>query len=58
MDDKDCIKLLLNQCSNIHSRFNNSVEEILRRGDGKENVARLIESIRYVADDMERLIDK
>lgn len=56
MNDKDCIRFLLSKCVEVHNRFNGAVEETLRRGNGTENVESLIESIRYVADDMERLM--
>lgn len=56
MNDNESIKLLLSKSVDLHNRFNGTIEEILRKGNGEEEVARLIESIRYVTDDMERLL--
>jgi hypothetical protein len=58
MDDKECIRFLLGKSVDFHNRFNSAIDEIMRRGNGKEEILRLIESIRYVADDIERIIKR
>lgn len=56
MDDKEIIRLLLSKCVEFHNRFNGAIEDIIRKGNGEETAADLIESIKYVADDMDRLL--
>lgn len=58
MNDTECIKLLLSKNAELHNRFNSAIEEIMRKGNGKESVNNLIESIKYVAEDMERIINR
>lgn len=58
MEDNECIKFILNRNVDIHNRINQTVEEIMMWGDGEKCVRRLIESLRYVADDMERIINR
>jgi|GEM_PF-5827574 len=58
MDDKQYIRLLLNKSIDIHNRFNNSIEEIVRKGHGEQQVRDLIESLRYVTDEIERIINR
>lgn len=45
MDDKESINFLLNKNVDFHNRFNNTIKEILKRGNWKENINRLIDSI-------------
>ncbi len=58
MNDNQIINFILNQCHEIQSRGNNCVDEILRHGNGQEKVKEFLESLRYVADDIERIISK
>lgn len=58
MNDKQCINLLLCKNVDLHQRFNQHIEEIVRKGNGRDEVLRLIESIRFVADDMDRVINR
>ena len=58
MEDRECIKLLLNKNVEIMNRVNATIEQILRRGNGTEEIKSLIESLRYVTDDIERIINR
>lgn len=56
--DKQAISSLLTRNIEISNRFNCAIEQILRKGNSKEEVTDLISSIRYLADDMERVLNR
>ena len=58
MNDKEYVKLLLYKNIELHNRINSSIEQILDGYDGKETITKLIGSIKYVADDIERIINR
>lgn len=58
MNDKEYIKLLLSKNAELHNRFNSVIEEIMRKGNGKESIINLIDSIKYIAEDMDRIINR
>jgi capsular polysaccharide biosynthesis protein len=58
MTDKDYIDMLLNKSVDIQNRVNTAVIEILRKHNGKEVSKDLAESMHYVADEIDRLINK
>lgn len=61
MTDKQAIDILLSTERDICGRIHSTITEILRKGyenGGKEQIESTIDSIRYVADQMETIIDR
>lgn len=62
MSKAQLINMILNRSVQIQNRVNNSVDAMLRTKatdeSAKAEVKDLIESLRYVLDDMERVIDR
>lgn len=62
MKDRQIVDLLLNKESETISRFHNAINEILRVGyetnRGKQVVPDLIESLRYLLEDIERIVSR
>lgn len=56
----EIVNLLLNKGNEIDNKIINTVSEVLRLGydsdRGKEYVKKLLESIRYTVDDMEKFL--
>lgn len=56
----EVVNFLLNKGNEIDSKIINTISEILRLGydsdRGKEYVKKLLESIRYTVDDMEKFL--
>lgn len=62
MSDRDIVNYLLIKESEISNRIHNAVTEILRHGynteRGKAQVPDMIESIQYILEDMERVVNR
>lgn len=58
MTDKQAIDILLTLDRDITGRIHSSIAEILRKGNGKEQIESVIESIRYKADEAETIINR
>ena len=58
MKQREYIGLLMNKNVEFHNRINSAVEEILRSDNGKEVTEKLVESIKYIADDITRIINR
>jgi len=58
MSQREYIELLLNKNVDFHNRINGAIEQILRGYDGKETTTKLVESIKYVAEDILRIINR
>lgn len=62
MSDKDVINYLLVKEIEISNRIHNAITEILRHGyeseRGKAQVPDMIESIQYILEDIERVVNR
>lgn len=62
MNDRDVVNYLLIKEIEISSRIHNAVTEILRLGyeseRGKAQVSDMIESIQYILEDIERVVNR
>jgi len=58
MSQREYIGLLMNKSVELHNRINSAIEEILRKDDGKEVTEKLVESIKYTADEITRIINR
>lgn len=61
MTENQAIDILLSTERDITSRIHSTITEILRKGyenGGKEQMKSIIDSIRYVADQTEMIIDR
>lgn len=61
MANKQATDILLSVERDITSRIHSAITEILRKGyenGGKEQIKRMVESIRYKMDVMEEYIDR
>lgn len=61
MKEKDVIKMLLIKESEMSNRIHNAIIEIMRLGyeseRGKKQISDMIESIRYISDDIEDILN-
>ncbi|MCK9198451.1 MAG: hypothetical protein M0P49_02495 [Bacilli bacterium] len=58
MIDREIVNLINNKCVEIHNKCNNTIEEILRKGNGEENTESLVKSIQYTLEDILRVIKR
>lgn len=62
MGDRDIVNYLLIKESEISNRIHNAVTDILRLGydseRGKSQVPDMIESIQYILEDIERVVNR
>ena len=62
MKKEEIINLLLQKETAICNRIHNAITEIMRLGyetdRGKEQIPDMIDSIKYILDDIERIADK
>lgn len=62
MNDRDIVNYLLIKEIEISSRMHNAVTEILRHGydseRGKAQVPDMIESVKYILEDIERVVNR
>lgn len=62
MSDREIVNYLLLKENEISNRIHNAVTEILRHGceskRGKAQVPNMIESIRYILEDIERVVSR
>lgn len=61
MTENQAVDILLSTERDINGRIHSAITEILRKGyenGGKEQLKSVIDSIRYVADQTEMIIDR
>lgn len=62
MSDREIVNYLLIKECEISNRIHNAVTEILRHGydseRGREKIPDMIESIRYILEDIERVVNR
>lgn len=62
MKDREVVNLLLIKEIEISNRIHNAITELMRLGHesdrGKEQVPDMIESIKYILDDIERILNR
>lgn len=62
MSDGEIVNLLLLKETDINNRIHSAITEIMRHGyeteRGKSQVPDMIDSVKYILDDLERIINR